>query len=319
LVRWPKTVSRSARTGRLVAWATAYACILWGLCLGVRPALADGPGSHSEQLRSDVSNSLRFQLRGDIRSTKTFDALANLVAMKKIRVFEPYEERPAEFYAFPFNAVLDEVYGEDWRTQEEVLLTCADGYQPTFPVRRLLEYDAWLAFDRVDASSFSILKLESGKRRRVDLSPYYLIWDNADDPALRGEGDYGWPYQLIGIDFIRAQDRFPNMTPAEGSSAQALAGFAAFRVHCTRCHAINGEGGSVGPELNVPRNPVEYREEAWLRQWIDDPSSLIAGARMPAFNKTVADRERVIDDIMVYLGAISVQKVQPKSESSGDF
>ena len=307
------------RTGRLVAWTIASAFIYWGLCIGTPPAVADGAESRSKQLQIAVSDGLRFQLRGDMQSTKTLDVLANLVAARKIRVFEPYEERLVEFYALPFNAVLDEVYGERWRTQEEVLLTCADGYQPTFPVQRLLEYEAWLAFDRVDGSSFSILKLESGKRRRVDLSPYYLIWDNTDDPVLRGEGDYGWPYQLIGIDFTRAQDRFPNMTPAEGASAQALAGFAAFRVHCTRCHAINGEGGSVGPELNVPRNPVEYREAAWLRQWIDDPSSLIASARMPAFNKAVADRERVIEDIMAYLGAIAVQKVQPKSESPGDF
>ena len=256
---------------------------------------------------------LSFARHSELVATRDVDELRQAHEVRTIRVFEPYEEREVSFEAVAFDAVLDAIYSSDWRTQEELLFTCSYGYQPTVPVRRVLEHKAWLAFDRADAPEFSILKFESGERRRVDLSPYYLIWDNYDDPELRRQGDYGWPYQLIGVDFIRAQDRFPKMTPAAGASTQVLAGFASFRAHCTRCHAINGEGGSVGPELNVPRNPVEYREATWLRQWIDDPSSLIAGARMPALNTELVDRDQVIDDILAYLSAISQQKIPPKA------
>jgi mono/diheme cytochrome c family protein len=277
-----------------------------------------GGGSARASSRSTEPAGLRFLLRGEVQSVRAFEELEKFAVAGKLRVFEPYEEGPAEFHALPFNAVLDAVYGAGWREQEEVLLTCADGYQPGFPVRRLLEHKAWLAFDRVDAPGFSILKLESGERRRVDLSPYYLIWDNYDDAELRRQGDYGWPYQLIGIDLIRARDRFPKMTPAPGASSQVLAGFTSFRVHCSRCHAINGEGGGIGPELNVPLNPVEYRDPGWLRQWIADPSSLLASARMPALNKQLVDRDRVIDDILAYLGAISQQKVLPPAATRGD-
>ncbi|MCH7868771.1 MAG: cytochrome c [Myxococcales bacterium] len=297
----------------MLGLATLLVCVSVALFPGLLPGAEIGAGNALTRSRSDVSGTLRFLLRGEVQSTKVFDDLVKIVSPSKVRVFEPYEQAPADFYALPFNAVLDGIYGEQWRVQDEVLLTCADGYQPVFSVRRLLDYKAWLAFDRADAPEFSILKFESGERRRVDLSPYYLIWDNYDDPELRRQGDYGWPYQLIGVDFIRAQDRFPKMTPAAGASTQVLAGFASFRAHCTRCHAINGEGGSVGPELNVPRNPVEYREATWLRQWIDDPSSLIAGARMPALNKELVDRDQVIDDILAYLSAISQQKIPPKA------
>jgi cytochrome c2 len=258
-----------------------------------------------------ASEPLRFSLGGEAQASRSLEELVEIAPPSKLRVYEPYEEGPAEFNALPFNAVLDAVYGARWRDQEEVLLTCADGYQPAFPVRRLLDHKAWLAFGREDANGFSILKLESGERRRIDLSPFYLIWDNFDDAELRRQGDYGWPYQLIGVDLIRARDRFPKMTPAAGASKQVLAGFTSFRVHCTRCHAINGEGGNIGPELNVPLNPVEYREAKWLRQWIDDPSSLVATARMPALNKHLHNREQVIEDVLAYLGAISQQKIQP--------
>jgi len=294
LAPWPKTGSAYTPHFRSLAFAASV------LLLSVPLDAVAG-----------ASGSLRFSMRGEVRASRSFEELKEIAPPSRLRVFEPYEEGPAEFYALPINAVLDAVYGERWREQEEVLLTCADGYQPTFPVRRLLEHRAWLAFDREDAPGFSILKLESGERRRIDLSPYYLIWDNYDDEELRRQGDYGWPYQLIGIDLIRARDRFPKMTPAPGASADVLAGFTAFRVHCTRCHAINGEGGTIGPELNLPRNPIEYRDTKWLRQWIEDPSSLIATARMPALNRRLPNREKLIDDVLAYLGAMSRQKTEP--------
>lgn len=319
---WQKTGSPHGPRIRLAGLSALLSLVVVfvvaGVVVGVVVGADVGARSAPTSSRSPDPTRLSFLLRGEVQSVRVLDELEKIVVPSVLRVFEPYEEGPAEFRVLPFNAVLDAVYGAGWREQEEVLLTCADGYQPAFPVRRLLDHKAWLAFDRVDGPEFSILKLESGKRRRVDLSPYYLIWDNYNDAELRRQGDYGWPYQLIGIDLIRASDRFPKMTPAPGASSQVLAGFTSFRVHCTRCHAINGEGGSIGPELNVPRNPVEYRDPSWLRQWIADPSSLLASARMPALNKHLVDRDRVIDDILAYLGAISQQKVQPPAATRGD-
>jgi mono/diheme cytochrome c family protein len=267
---------------------------------------------------ADESTGLTFLLRGKIQSNHGFNETAALATAVEVRVFEPYESQPAVFRALPFNEVLDAVYGERWREEEEMLFTCRDGYQPSIPVARLIEYKAWLAFDRSGSDGFSILKLESGERRPVELSPYYLIWDNLEDLELQSEGDYGWPYQLVGVDLIRAQDRFPAMTPPAGASPTVRAGFAGFRVHCSRCHAINGEGGGIGPELNHPVNPVEYREATWLRQWIADPASLVPTARMPALNRNLTNRDRVIEEILAYLDAISKHKRLPSSKPGGD-
>jgi mono/diheme cytochrome c family protein len=274
-------------------------------------------GAAAPTSRADDAPGLTFSLRGRIQSTRALDELEALATAIEIRVFEPYEARPATFRALPFNQILDAVYGDAWRQEEELLLTCRDGYQPTFPVRRLIDYKAWLAFERPDSAAFSILKLESGERRSVDLSPYYLVWENLEDLELRNQGDYGWPYQLVGVDLIRAQDRYPSMTPPAEASPEVQSGFAAFRVHCSRCHAINGEGGGVGPELNHPLNPIEYREAKWLQQWIRDPASLVPTARMPPLNRELADRDRVIEEILAYLGAISKHKSLPKPEPGG--
>ncbi len=275
-----------------------------GIALGV---VSSSPG--------DEARGLSFALHSEPVATRDVDELRQAHEVRTIRVYEPYEEREVSFEAVAFDAVLDAIYSSDWRTQEELLFTCSDGYQPTVPVGRVLEHKAWLAFDRADEDGFSILKLESGSLRRVTLSPFYLIWENLDDPQVRQEGDYGWPYQLVGVDLIRTRDRFPKMVPPEGASRDALAGFAAFRMYCSRCHAINGEGGAIGPELNYPLSPVEYRESAWLRRWIDDPSQILATSRMPRLNPGLADRDQTISNILAYLEAMSKTKRKLRVET----
>lgn len=277
-------MARCRREGRLLATSSLALPLLLGA--GAPPELDFA--RHSEPVA-----------RLDLAS------LVRIAEARPVRVFEPYEGREARFVALPFEAVLDAVYGVAWRDEEELLFTCRDGYQPTVPVARLRAHRAWLAFDRADQDGFAILKLESGERKRIDLAPFYLVWENLEDEALRLEGDYGWPYQLVGVDLIRARERFPRMAPPPGADPEVLAGFAAFRIHCSRCHALNGEGGSIGADLNRPRSPVEYREREWLRRWIDDPSRIVPNARMPRLNPALPDRDRVIDEILGYLEAMS--------------
>jgi mono/diheme cytochrome c family protein len=273
--------------------------------IGAIPILAAGAGVGASAPK------LSFSLHGEPVGSVDIAALRRRVPPRRVRVFEPYEGREVTFEALALDAVLDAVYENDWRTQQELLFTCSDGYQPTLPVQRVLNHKAWLAFDRTDEEGFSILKLESGSHRRVDLSPFYLIWENLDDEQVREEGDYGWPYQLVGVDLIRTRDRFPNTAPPKGASRAAVVGYAAFRVHCSRCHKINGAGGSIGPELNYPVNPVEYWKGEWLRKWLDDPSKIRLGARMPRLNPALPDRALIIDNIIAYLHAMSAAKVEP--------
>ncbi len=272
----------------------------WGPVIAITVALV----SAAVPVAGEPSEALEFSLRGEARDTRPLVALVEQFPAEVIEVFEPYERRNVRFRALPFDRVLDAVYGKAWRDEEEFLLTCSDGYQPGFPVKRVLEHRAWLAFERLGDAGFTILKQESGEQRRVSLGPFYLIWQNLDDAVVLQEGDYGWPYQLVGVDLVRARDRFPAMTPPVEAGAKVNAGFAAFRVHCSKCHQMNGEGGTIGPELNVPLNPFEYRERDWLRAWIDDPAKLRPDSRMPAFNPALPGRDERIDEILAYLEAM---------------
>lgn len=254
---------------------------------------------------------IRFARHSESVATLSVAEIEAVVPAQTMRVFDPYEEREIPFRAFRLTAVLDAVYSPGWRREEEVLFTCRDGYQPTLPVQRLREHAAWLAYAREDQADFAIEKFEAGERRRIDLSPFYLVWENIEDVDVRYEGDYGWPYQLVGIDLIRVSARFPRMIPPDDASQEARAGFIAFRIYCSRCHAINGEGGSVGPELNVAANPVEYRDREWLRRWIEDPSSILATARMPPLNPALPDRQRTVSQLIAYLEAMSRHKQPP--------
>ncbi len=257
------------------------------------------------------SQALEFRLRGKAVQTLTLNQLTARLRPQRVQVYEPYELSEATFVAFEFAAVLDQAFGPIWRNQEDILFTCLDGYRPVVPVRRVLEHRAWLAFDRAGDMGFSILKPESGTRRRVNLAPFYLIWDNLEDPRIRAEQDYGWPYQLTSIDLIEFRVGFARMAPPADAGESVQRGFEAFRIHCMQCHAINGQGGHVGPELNYPANPTEYMRSEWLHKWIDDPSNVRLAPRMPPLNPQLPHREAAIQDIVAYLTAVAPHKLNP--------
>jgi cytochrome c2 len=253
----------------------------------------------------DARAALEFRRHGEAVASRTLAELRAVARAETVRVFEPYEEREVAFRALPLPAVLDAIYGEQWRRDDELLFTCRDGYQPTVPVSRVLAHRAWLAFERPGAPAFTIHKFESGRHQDVPVAPFYLIWENVADTQVRAEGDWGWPYQLVGVELIRSRERFPYMAPPASAPAEVQRGFSAFRIHCSRCHTVNGEGGHVGPELNTAASPAGRRDPTWLRTWIADPNRIAPGTRMEPLNPALPDRDAVIASIIAYLQAIA--------------
>ena len=234
------------------------------------------------------------------------EALLETLNPQEVTVMDPYEKEPAQFLAFDLSEVLDAVYSPSWHDEEEIVFTCLDGYQPVIPVARVKAHSAWLAFKRTDQGHFTILKKESGEHKTIELAPYYVVWENLDDSQILMEADYGWPYQLVGMDLVRSEDRFKAMTPSREAPAQVQAGFAAFRIHCIHCHKINGVGGQIGPELNGGVRPAALRESAWLRQWISTPDSTKPNTRMPALNPALPNRDETMDALIAYLQFMAV-------------
>jgi cytochrome c2 len=235
--------------------------------------------------------------------------LAQKLRPRRLAVYEPIEHKVVEFEGFDAREVLDLAYGPRWRTSEELLMTCLDGFQPSVPAQRFIDHTALLAYKRLDQpQQFTVAKPDAKAPKIVELGPWYLVWENQRDAVVRADLDYGWPYQLVAFEPVRFLDRFPRLAPGPNVSPAAQRGFLAWRMHCQKCHMLNGEGGEIGPELNRPMNVTEYWQPKPLRQWVLDPTSVRVPNRMPPLNPGLPNREAVVEDLIAYLTSMKDQK-----------
>ena len=221
-----------------------------------------------------------------------------------VTVYEPYEQRDVTFSGIPAADALDRALGPAWRKSEVLQLIAQDGYTAAIPTQRLLTHKAWLAAARTDRPDF-VLDKKVPKVETVAIAPFYLVWDSKNDPEIRAEGDYGWPYQLATVRTTTYHDAFPGLDPPEPVSPTVARGFALFAQHCATCHSLNGHGGKVGPELNAPHSVTEYWKPEWLRRWIDKPAEIRHNTAMPGLPAHVANRAQAVDDVIAYLTAMA--------------
>lgn len=253
---------------------------------------------------------LVLQLAGKTVRTLTSADISALVPAQEVEVFEPHEGVNRRYVGVPARALMEAVYGRDWKSADDVLFTCADGYQPAVPAAKFARYEAWIVWKRADGQPFG-MKNKTQNDEAVELGPFYLVWDNVRAPALKAEAGVDWPYQVVGIDLVDFASRFPRLAPPPKSSAAAKRGFVAFRTHCLACHTLNGEGGGKAVELNYPANVTEYYREEWLRRWIDQPTAVRFNTNMPALPPDLPERSLVIDDLVAYLRSMAKAKSAP--------
>lgn len=256
---------------------------------------------------------LSFKDHGKLVKAAPRAELDKLLPLADVKTFEHHEDAFRDWSAFPFAELLTKVYGEKWKTAEELLFTCSDGYQPSVPVAKLKEFSAYLAVARKDQPEFTMTnRFQNGAK--VVLGPYYLVWDNVGRPELKAEGAADQPYQVVAVDLIEFKDRFPALAPiiVKGVDTKAAKrGFLAFRKHCITCHTVNGEGGQKGPELNYPVSVMELWKEAWLRKWIENPAAIRWNTTMPPLQVAEKEKAKVTSEIVAYLRAMEKNKVKP--------
>jgi len=219
---------------------------------------------------------------------------------QEIKIFDPVENREKTFRAIPTNAVLDKVYGADWRNREEMVIAALDGYESAISVSRFLKYNSYIAFEDVNRPQFILVKAADGKL--VELGPFWLVWDNLNQPELKAWVSYGWPWQMGSIDFTTTAKRFANSKPPEDSSENVKRGFESTREFCMNCHKVNGDGGTKGPELIETGDVAEVSKEK-LKQMITDLNATPATGMV--LRDEIPNRDQVADDIVAYLYAMA--------------
>jgi mono/diheme cytochrome c family protein len=270
----------------------ALACALLAALLAAA-AQADAPA-------------LRFERAGRLVRELSLAELRAACAESVVRVeHDPYYQRAKRFDALPLGCVLAAGFGAPPAPGENVFLRARDGYTKPASGARLSEPGGWLAFADADRREAGAPGFEPIDRRQLDPSPFYLVWSGAgqNDPNR-----HPWPYQLVSLEMAPFESRFPHTSP-RGSppGTPAWEGYEIFRSECSACHAINGEGGLVGPELNVPRSIVEYRPAEQIKAYVRDPQSF-RYTSMPA-HRHLSDAQ--LDALVAYFEAMAKLKHDP--------
>ena len=226
----------------------------------------------------------------------------------KVEVNDPVSGKTKNYEGFWLEDVL-RLAGIELSEEEMLVFTCLDGYQarlmrPTGPgarpllaVRDLDSEDSWEVFFH-------------GKEKTVP-GPFYLVWETsrrAGEATNNHGASLPWPYQINQIDVRSSAESERRLFPVGAESRQDVRrGFELFSRSCIACHSINLEGGTLGPELNIPRNITEYRDWPYLAEFIKDPSSFRAKSKMPGFKNSLTDQQ--IDDVLQYLRWMRERKV----------
>ena len=210
--------------------------------------------------------------------------------------------RPMRYRAVPLRALLDGVMPTD-----HLQFVATDGFAAEVPAALLwgdAGRQAWLAIEN-PSKPWPLL---AGKR--ASAGPFYLVWTQ---PRLARIDPEQWPYQLASIRRLAGiATRFPAILPdlALPADSAVARGFTVFQRTCFACHTLNGEGDArLGPDLNIPHNPVEYLPADLLRSFIRNPQSLRRWpqAKMHGFDAQALSDED-LDDVLIYLRHMAGRK-----------
>ncbi len=250
---------------------------------------------------------LVFKYRGEPIKILTLSEIEELVPSQQIVIYEPHEKGLRTYRAVALEPLLQKIYGTQWESQDELLVTCWDGYAPSVPGPYIHAHLGYLAFATGDEKPFVLHTMTKGTQ---EAGPFYMVWDNQRDKSMQKDESHFWPYQVHVLDVISFDSRFKSTRPPENAPLEAQRGFTEFRRFCLMCHSINGEGGKEA-ELNYPVNVTEYYDLVKLDQWIKDPQSIRHGAIMKGLYQDLPERDRVVQDIIAYLKAMKSKKIEP--------
>ncbi len=233
------------------------------------------------------------------------------LTLRRLRVWDPYEQAEIEFEGYRLVDVLDRTYGASWRTLEsthQLRMKCRDGYRLSVPLARVLKHESLIAIRRLEDPKFSLVKKDITPHKQVELAPAYLVWENIRDRAIRAEGDYCWPFQWTEASLEALGTGDSLLLPKKDASARAFRGYSHFKAHCLKCHSIGGEGGKVGPELHSPKNVTRYWRPGMIEAWILNPAEFRIPNGMPPLAPTHPNRARIARDIVEYLSSLPAVK-----------
>lgn len=209
-----------------------------------------------------------FEIGEEEEDRFSLDELKQRLKTHTLKLVDPLYKKQKRYSAFALHDVLQFGFGDAWQDDKysDVAFVALDGYQSLGPLDVVKETGGYVVYEDLDRDGW-----EPIGRRKTDPAPFYLLWTGAEQGP---KGKYPWPYQLQTIRLVRFEQQYPNVFPAGVATDTAVyRGYQLFRKTCFACHAMNRQGGTVGPDLNAPRSIIEYRDPDVIRAYIKAPST----------------------------------------------
>jgi mono/diheme cytochrome c family protein len=239
----------------------------------------------------------------DQKVSWTLADIKQKVPVQQIKLFDPVYNSDKSFDGVSLLQLLTAAGYKPGQAADEVVLTASDGYAPSMPLEFLLDDQAVLVFAESGKKDFEFASVAQGKAM-VSPAPFYLVWKQ----GKAVEKTRPWPYQLVKLELVSFQQRYPKLYPTNATQqSAAYQGFLLFKQSCLSCHSINLQGGELGPELNAPKNVTEYWTEDHLKAFIPNASGYRYKSKMPDFPQL---SRQDIDHLVAYLTYMKDYKIQ---------
>lgn len=241
--------------------------------------------------------------KGPIQRVLTGEDFRQRLHLAKVEVEDPVYVKRKRYSGYWLSEIFD-LAGMESGSSNIWIFSALDGYQARIAVMDVINSKAkpFLAVRDLDAPD-GWERIKQGKEW-LSPAPFYLVWQT--EATTPHDIKLPWPYQMVAIQIREVDEAQAKLFPkAAGQTEAVVRGFETFRKNCLACHSINLEGGVLGPELNVPKNILEYRETKMLKEFIANPSSFRAKSKMPVFGSS----SQSLDDVLAYLAWIGQHKV----------
>jgi cytochrome c2 len=170
----------------------------------------------------------------------------------------------------------------------KIVFECVDGYKPEMPLELFLNANPYLAYQDVDAPKGTKWEEIIKDGNEMNAEPFYIVYPSVSEKDNR----YKWPYNLVKIYMEPLNKSTLELFPLKKRKLES--GYTLFKNHCITCHAINGIGGTMGPELNYPKSVTEYWKEKELVDYIVNPASFRNKAKMPTLGLTKQQSQQIV-------------------------
>lgn len=211
--------------------------------------------------------SLKFLVSGELVKEYKLSQLKDLLQTREINFTDLQYRKEKSYKGFSLHDILQLGFGDLWKSSDytDAAFAALDGYTAITNILKLRESGAYIVYQDLDYKNWEPVSI-----REVNPGPFYLVWTGKDQNTASG---YPWPWQLASIDLIMFDSQYTEVFP-EGAAkdSSAYKGFEIFELRCIRCHAMNRQGGTVGPDLNAPQSIVSYRSENMIKEFIKHPS-----------------------------------------------